>query len=174
MTYHAEGNTRRLHVLQSAACVSDRACAYMTQPTGVSECQQMLFLYPQRGLQPKQPEAEKRQREEKKKSERRRQTEEEWGEKKRKSVHVPLCTQPRAETPLSLSISVCGTESRGVIRRQGRESVVPPATYTNIMHAAWQPHHDPHEQHTSLDAQLRPRMHQCHTTAHAFLMNEYK
>ncbi len=73
MTYDAEGNTRRLHVLQSAACVSDGACAYMKQPTGVSECQQMLFLYPQLGPQPKQPEAEKRRE----RKERRRQTEEE-------------------------------------------------------------------------------------------------
>lgn len=98
MTYHAEGNTRRLHVLQSAACVSDGECAYMTKPTGVSECQQMLFLYPQWGPQPKQPEAEKRRA----RKERNRQTEEEQGGKKRKSVHVPLCVQPCAEMPLSL------------------------------------------------------------------------
>jgi len=63
--------------------------------------------------------------EEKNKSERRRQTEEERGGKERKSVHVPLWTQPRAATPLSLSISVCGAERRSVIRKQGRESVMP-------------------------------------------------
>lgn len=100
MTYHAEGNTRRLHVLQSTACVTDGECAYMMQPTGISECQQMLFLYPQWGPQPKQPEAEKRWE----RKERRRQTEEEQGGKESKSMHVPMCTQPRAETPLSLSI----------------------------------------------------------------------
>lgn len=109
-----------------------------------------------------------------KKSERRRQIEEERGGKERKSVHVPLCTQPRAATPLSLSISVCGAERRGVIRRQGRESVVPPVTYTNIMHAALATTPRPScARHIPWCLVERSRMQQCHnTTTHAFLMND--
>lgn len=111
--------------------------------------------------------------EEKKKSERRRQTEEERGGKEMKSMHVPLCTQPRAATPLSLSISVCGAERRGVIRRQGRESVIPPpATYSNMMHAALATTPQPScARHIPWCLVERPRMQQCHTTTHAFLMN---
>jgi len=71
--------------------------------------------------------------EEKNKSERRRQTEEERGGKERKSVHVPLWTQPRAATPLSLSISVCGAERRSVIkeaRTRVSHAHPPPLTQT--------------------------------------------
>ncbi len=49
-----------------------------------------------------------------------------------------------------------------------------PLTQTSSCTLPWQPQHDPHEQDTSHDAQLRPRMQQCHITSHAFLMNEYK